>query len=59
MGKISSLMSKEFNSEPVYDASDKFLKAKVKLYGDKVITNFQGKNYQKKIKNANVCHLQW
>ena len=45
--KISSLMEKEFDCEPVYDDSDKYIKTKMKLYGDKVNTNFQGKKIPK------------
>ena len=30
--------------EPVYGDVDKYIKAKVKMYGDRVNTNFQGKN---------------
>ena len=40
--KISSLVKKEFDSEPVYGISDKYTKTKIKSYGDKVNTNFQG-----------------
>ena len=46
-GKISSLMNKEFDREPVYDDIDKYLKTKIKLYKDKVNTNFQGKKRPK------------
>ena len=45
--KISSLMEKEFDREPVYGDSDKYIKTKMKLYGDKVNTNFQGKKIPK------------
>ena len=37
--KITSLLKKEFNSEPVYN--EKPIKTKMKLYNDKVYTNFQ------------------
>ena len=37
--KIKSLIKKEFNSEPVYN--DKYIKTKIKIYNDKVYTNFQ------------------
>ena len=30
--------------EPVYGDVDKYIKTKVKMYGDRVNTNFQGKN---------------
>ena len=47
MGKISSLMNKEFNNEPVYGDSDKYIKTKIKLYGDNLNTYFQGKKIPK------------
>ena len=40
-------MNKEFNSEPVYRDNEKYVKTKIKLYGDKVNTNFQGKKMPK------------
>ena len=48
-GKVSILMNIEFDSGPVYGDSDKYIKAKINSYGDKVNTNFQGKKYQKKM----------
>ena len=45
--KISNLLSIKFDSEPVYGDSDKYIKTKRKLYGDKINTNFQGKNIPK------------
>ena len=45
--KISSLMNIEFDSEPVYGDNDKYIKTKIKLYGNKVNTNFHGKNLPK------------
>ena len=41
--QISSLMNIEFDSEPVYGDNDKYFKAKIQTYGDKVNTNFEGK----------------
>ena len=47
--KIGNLMHIEFDSEPVYGDNDKYIKTKIKLYGDKVNTNFQSKkNAQRK-----------
>ena len=43
--KIKSLIKKEFNSEPVYN--DKYIKIKIKIYNDKVYTNFQHNKMQK------------
>ena len=40
-------MNKTFFSEPVYDDDDEFIKIKIKIFGDKVITNFQGKEMPK------------
>ena len=37
--KIKSLIIKEFNSEPVYN--NKYIKTKIKIYSNKVYTNFQ------------------
>ena len=45
--KVSSLMNIEFNSAPVYRDNEKYIKTKIKLYGDKVNTNFQGKKMPK------------
>ena len=41
-------MNTEFDSEPVYGDNDKYIKAKIKLYGDKVNKNFQGKKNTKR-----------
>ena len=46
-GKISNLLNIEFVSEPVYDDNDKYIKTKIKLYEDKVNTNFQDKKLPK------------
>ena len=46
-GKICNLLNIEFDSEPVYGDNDKYIKTKIKLYGDKINTNFQGKKYPK------------
>ena len=47
-GKVSILMNIEFDSEPVYDDNDKYIKAKIMSYGDKVNKNFQGKKIPNK-----------
>ena len=33
----------EFDSKPVYNDNDKYIKIKLKIYGGSVNTNFQGK----------------
>ena len=40
-------MNIEFDSEPNYGDNDKYIKTKIKLYGDKINTNFQGKKVPK------------
>ena len=39
--KVGNLLNIEFDSEPVYGDVDKYIKTKIKTYGDKVNTNFQ------------------
>ena len=57
-GKISSLIGKllvivfVFDGEPVYNDNDQYIKTKIKSYGDKINTNFQGK----KIPKETVSH---
>ena len=48
-------MNKEFDSEPVYGDNDKYIKTKIKIYGDNVNTNFQGKKIPKE-NTCRVCH---
>ena len=43
--KTKSLITKELNSEPV--CNDKYIKTKIKIYIDKVYTNFQHNKTQK------------
>ena len=40
-------MNTEFDSEPVYDDNDKYIKTKINSYGDKINTNFQVKKIPK------------
>ena len=54
--KISNLMNKEFVIEPVYADNDKYIKKKIKSYGDKINTNFQSKKIPEKIHHTNACH---
>ena len=44
---ISNLLNIEFDSEPVYSDNDKYIKTKIKMYEDRVNTNFQGKEIPK------------
>ena len=45
--RVSILMNIEFDSAPVYDDNDKYIKTKIKTYGDKININFQGKKVPK------------
>ena len=40
---ISNLVNIELDSEPVYGDNDQYIKTKIKMYEDRVNTNFQGK----------------
>ena len=40
-------MNIKFDSEPVYGDNDKYIKAIIKMYEDRVNTNFQGKKVPK------------
>ena len=46
-GKISNLLNIEFDSQPVYGDEDNYIKTEIKIYGDRVNTNFQGKKAPK------------
>ena len=41
--RMRNLMNTEFDNESVYRDVDKYLKTKIKIHEDRVITNFQGK----------------
>ena len=44
---VKIIMNIGFDSEPVYGDNDKYIKAKIRSYGDKVNTN-KGKNTKRK-----------
>ena len=44
----SSSMNIEFDIKPVYGDNNKYIKAKIKLYEDKINTNFQDKQNTKR-----------
>ena len=45
--KVEKLLKIEFNSKPVYGDDEKYIKTKIKTYGDSVITNFHSKKIPK------------
>ena len=52
--KAGNLLNIEFDSEPVYSHVDKYIKTKIKTYGDRVNTKFQGQKVPKK-NASNKC----
>ena len=57
MDKQSNLIGKKTDSEPVYDANDKYIKTKTKICRDNVNTNFQGKEIPKEYKSIKLPSL--
>ena len=45
--RVEKLLKTEFDSEPVYGDSDKYIKTKLKIYVGSMITNFQSKKMPK------------
>ena len=41
------LLNIDFESKPVYGDDDKYIKTKIKVYGDNMITNFHNKQMPK------------
>ena len=50
-------MNIEFDSKPVYGDNDKYINTKIKMYEDKVNTNFQGKEVPKENVSYNCLSL--
>ena len=53
---IADLLDVQFDSDPIYGDNEKYIKTKIRMYKDRVITNFQGKKYQKKMHDIVVLH---
>ena len=45
--KVEKLMRIDFESKPVYGDDDKYIKTKIKIYADNMITNFHNKKMLK------------
>ena len=43
MEKIEKLIKIDFESKPIYGNDDKYIKTKMKIYADSIITNFHNK----------------
>ena len=52
--RVKNLMNIEFDGELVYGDNDKYIKAKIELYRDKINTNFQCKKMPKKLHNISA-----
>ena len=52
--RLEKLLKIKFDSKPVYGDDEKYIKTKIKTYGDSVITNFHSKKCQKKKLHASV-----
>ena len=46
--RVETLLKIEFDSEPVYGDSDKYIKTEIKIYAGSIITNFQSKKNPKR-----------
>ena len=46
-GKVEKLLKIDFESKNVYGDDDKYIKTKIKIYGDNMITNFHNKDMPK------------
>ena len=55
--RTSNLMNIEFDSDPVYGDNDKYIKTKIKMYEDRVNTNFRGKKVPKESASYNCLSL--
>ena len=54
---IADLLDVQFDSYPVYDDNEKYIKTKIRMYEDRVITNFQGKKTPKERSSYNCIAL--
>ena len=60
--KIEKLMKINFESDPVYGDDDKYIKTKIKINADSVITNFHNKKLPKEkapSKCLSVIMIDW
>ena len=53
---ICNLLNIEFDSDPLYNGNDNYIKTKIKSYGDKINTNFQGKKVPKENVHISAYH---
>ena len=53
----ADLLGVQFDSYPVYGDNEKYIKTKIRMYEDRVITNFQGKKTPKENASYNYIAL--
>ena len=54
---IADLLDVQFDSYPVYGDNERYIKTKIRMYEDRVITNFQGKKKPKENASHNCIAL--
>ena len=52
--RVEKLLKVKFDSEPVCDDNDQYIKTKIKIYVGSMITNFHSKKFQNKKRDASV-----
>ena len=54
--KVEKLMGIEFNTKPTYGDDEKYIKTKIKTYGDNITINFYNKKGSKKVTKEKIPH---
>ena len=52
--KVEKLRKMDFEGKPVYGDNDKYIKTKIKIHANRMITNFHNKKMPKKKQHVNV-----
>ena len=55
--KIAGLLDVQFDGYPIYGDNEKYIKTKIRMYEDRIITNFQGKRTPKQNASYNCIAL--
>ena len=55
--RVRNLLNVKFDSKPVYDDNDKYIKTKIQICADKVNTSFQGKKLPQENNKFNFLSL--
>ena len=54
--KVEKLMGIKCNTKPAYGDDEKYIKTKIKTYGDNITTNFYNKKGSKKVSKEKIPH---